>query len=300
MIAQASSGDLGHYQWTGREYDAEINLQYNRARYYDPGTGRWISQDQLGFGAGDSNLYRYCFNRPVNATDPSGFQSRTTLRDSVTQLKQQVKELKKALLYALLAESAYGNSIFLPNLGKLGWSLEKEWNNDDTGFRSRLFKSDTSKDVVLSFEGTNPTSLPDWKTNFGQGLGYIVSQYKQATDLAIKVSADSNKKERSLTFTGHSLGGGLATLASLKVQLPAVTFNAAGISEGTALHYRVNLADSTKLVTLADGSKIPLVTAYRVKGEILSTLQDKFFRFFRVERIVVLKKADMVRTLEVR
>jgi RHS repeat-associated protein len=48
-------------------------LQYNRARWYDPTTGRWISQDPLGFDAGDSNLYRYVNNQPTVATDPSGF-----------------------------------------------------------------------------------------------------------------------------------------------------------------------------------------------------------------------------------
>lgn len=34
--------------------------------------GRWISTDPLGFDAGDTNLYRYVFNGPVNATDPNG------------------------------------------------------------------------------------------------------------------------------------------------------------------------------------------------------------------------------------
>ena len=47
------------YLYTSREYDKELDLQYNRARYYDANTGRWISQDPLGFDAGDSNLYRY-------------------------------------------------------------------------------------------------------------------------------------------------------------------------------------------------------------------------------------------------
>lgn len=65
-------GDFGRYTWTGREWDAEIELQYNRARYYDPTTGRWISQDPLGLGAGDSNLYRYVNNSPVDGVDPSG------------------------------------------------------------------------------------------------------------------------------------------------------------------------------------------------------------------------------------
>jgi RHS repeat-associated protein len=48
------------------------SLQYHRARWYDPLSGRWTSEDPLGFAAGDSNLYRYVHNSPTNATDSSG------------------------------------------------------------------------------------------------------------------------------------------------------------------------------------------------------------------------------------
>jgi hypothetical protein len=41
---------------------------------YDPTVGRWLSQDPIGFKAGDPNLYRYVGNSPTNATDPSGLQ----------------------------------------------------------------------------------------------------------------------------------------------------------------------------------------------------------------------------------
>jgi hypothetical protein len=41
-------------------------------RWYDPATGRWTSQDPIGFGGGDANLYRYVANSPTNGTDPSG------------------------------------------------------------------------------------------------------------------------------------------------------------------------------------------------------------------------------------
>jgi RHS repeat-associated protein len=64
----------GRYGWTGRDEDAQTGLQYNRARWYDPVTGRWISQDPLGFDAGDSNLYRYVNNRPNVTDDPSGME----------------------------------------------------------------------------------------------------------------------------------------------------------------------------------------------------------------------------------
>jgi RHS repeat-associated protein len=74
IASESAPAARGRYAWTGREYDAEIGLQYNRARYYDAHTGRWTSQDPLGFDAGDSNLYRYVRNRSNKATDPSGLQ----------------------------------------------------------------------------------------------------------------------------------------------------------------------------------------------------------------------------------
>jgi RHS repeat-associated protein len=73
VTSESNSPNGDRYAYTGRERDVETGLQYNRARYYDPATGRWISQDPLGFDAGDSNLYRYVNNNPTLATDPSGF-----------------------------------------------------------------------------------------------------------------------------------------------------------------------------------------------------------------------------------
>jgi RHS repeat-associated protein len=58
-------------QFAGREYDAETQLYYNRARYYDPTVGRFVSEDPAGLGAG-INPYMYAANDPVNGRDPSG------------------------------------------------------------------------------------------------------------------------------------------------------------------------------------------------------------------------------------
>jgi RHS repeat-associated protein len=59
------------YAFTGREWDAETNLYYYRARYYDPKIGRFISEDPIGFKGG-INFYAYVDNRPTIWTDPSG------------------------------------------------------------------------------------------------------------------------------------------------------------------------------------------------------------------------------------
>jgi RHS repeat-associated protein len=68
----ATTGVEFRYGYTGRELDAETGLYYYRARYYDASVGRFISEDPMGFGAGDTNLYRYVFNNATNYTDPSG------------------------------------------------------------------------------------------------------------------------------------------------------------------------------------------------------------------------------------
>ncbi len=43
-----------------------------RNRVYSPNLGRWLSNDPLGFNAGDQNWYRAVGNNPGNGLDPSG------------------------------------------------------------------------------------------------------------------------------------------------------------------------------------------------------------------------------------
>ncbi|HEV2114305.1 MAG TPA: RHS repeat-associated core domain-containing protein [Terriglobales bacterium] len=66
------------FRYTGRENDSETGLSYLRARYYDPVTGRFISEDPIGFGGGQ-NFYRYVANNPVNLVDPNGTQEATAV-----------------------------------------------------------------------------------------------------------------------------------------------------------------------------------------------------------------------------
>ena len=50
-------------------------LYYMRARYYDPSVGRFVSEDPLGFGGGDVNLFAYVRNNPVNSIRSAGASS---------------------------------------------------------------------------------------------------------------------------------------------------------------------------------------------------------------------------------
>lgn len=71
-LSSLPPSDLAGY--AGRELD-ETGLYYYRARYYHPELGRFVSEDPLGYQAGDANLYAYAFGDPVNYTDPTGMQA---------------------------------------------------------------------------------------------------------------------------------------------------------------------------------------------------------------------------------
>jgi RHS repeat-associated protein len=75
-VANVTAGQTGYvdeaFAFTGRWLDKATGLQNNLNRWYDSNTGRWLSEDPIGFRAGDANLYRYVGNEPTRYTDPSG------------------------------------------------------------------------------------------------------------------------------------------------------------------------------------------------------------------------------------
>ena len=61
--------------FTGSVRDLGSGLQYMNARYYDPATGRFVSQDTYTgtpYAPWTQHLYSYCGNNPVNMVDPTG------------------------------------------------------------------------------------------------------------------------------------------------------------------------------------------------------------------------------------
>jgi RHS repeat-associated protein len=62
--------------FAGRPLDRATGLYDMRARTYDPTTGRFLTQDPIGVLGGDSDLYRYAGNDPIDRIDPSGNTNR--------------------------------------------------------------------------------------------------------------------------------------------------------------------------------------------------------------------------------
>lgn len=62
------------FRFAGQWFDPETGLHYNRFRYYDPASGRYISQDPIGLEGG-TNLYGYVRD-PTTWIDPFGLGAR--------------------------------------------------------------------------------------------------------------------------------------------------------------------------------------------------------------------------------
>ncbi|MBT2747225.1 MULTISPECIES: Mbeg1-like protein [unclassified Lysobacter] len=97
-----------------------------------------------------------------------------------------------------------------------------------SGFRAAVYTNGDGQ-YVVAFAGTNDAG-GDLIADGGQGFGINTPQYNQAVTLAKEAEAAFGD---NVVFTGHSLGGGLASTAALATGNTAVTFNAAGLSNDT-------------------------------------------------------------------
>jgi RHS repeat-associated protein len=129
------------YLYTGRDQDSETGLRYYRARYYDPQTGRFISEDPMGFEAGN-NFYVYVSNDPIQWKDSLGLCKSCGLKVA--------PEYKDGTL-----------------VGKTGFHWHAEFLNDDTydpkccEVRQYVSWNQLHKAPHIPHEGFAPTSQPN-------------------------------------------------------------------------------------------------------------------------------------------
>ena len=73
-------------------------LQNNLNRWYDAGTGGWLSQDPKGFAAGDANLYCYVGNGPIEKTDSSGLHNASAPSTVALAAEREARQLIRAAM----------------------------------------------------------------------------------------------------------------------------------------------------------------------------------------------------------
>ena len=143
-------------------------------------------------------------------------------------------------------------------------------------FKAEIYR-DCNGNFVLAYRGTDGTGA-DWMNNFRQGAGFTTSDGVDkfsglATRTAVEFerrfgTADADGNATNLAITGHSQGGGLASVAALASGVPAVTFDASGIHPNTL--DRMGIDPQAAREMAGDG----LVRRYAMADDLLTDFQE--------------------------
>jgi len=130
------------FGFAGGLYDADTGLTRFGARDYDPETGRWTIKDPIRFDGGDTNLYGYVLNDPVNFVDPEGL---FTLIDTAN------------------VAAGFGDTI---SFGGTDWVREQNGSNDVIDKCSGSYKAGKYAGYAFGFAsgGGGATRAAGWTT----------------------------------------------------------------------------------------------------------------------------------------
>jgi Lipase (class 3) len=143
--------------------------------------------------------------------------------------------------------------------------------DDKSGFYSRVYHDANSGNHVVVNRGTNDASAPigivrgtpDGRTNWSLLNGNRTHQ----ADLALRNARVVDRGTGGhVTFSGHSLGGALASLQATATRAPATVFNPLGLNNDLFAAYHLDRADFDRNVRsyVVDGE--PVALANRVLG----------------------------------
>jgi RHS repeat-associated protein len=108
------------FGFAGGLYDTQTKLVRFGARDYDAETGRWTAKDPILFAGGDTNLYGYVLNDPVNFTDAAGLKgprfclsprAKEVLIKRLEAIKEQIRDEIRKLQDEKFARSIPGNDV---------------------------------------------------------------------------------------------------------------------------------------------------------------------------------------------
>ena len=136
-----------------------------------------------------------------------------------------------------------------------GFTAQKPpFGNANKGFYAVEFTSGKTADVILGIRGTDPGQVnTDIWADIQLAMGSVPYQYEQA-EKALR-SILTRYKNRPIYVTGHSLGGGLASMLGALYKLPVVTFNAPGMHNSVSS--KLSGTSPTAIALTASSSAYP-------------------------------------------
>jgi len=206
--------------FTGREYDQEIGLYYNRARYYSAQLGRFISRDPIDI-QDDINLYAYVGNNPVMYVDLFG-REKQLLRD-IENGNRFVVELASRNLDDSWGFFWIHTWIIIHSIWDNGYKKEYTiWGHENpkTWKLDGVF-NDSEKDFMISdryfgagaYKWSIYIDTPDWFTD-AQFVRNIYDEYKTYNANRKEYAALSMNTEKSKSWNCNNFSTTLLYNAS--------------------------------------------------------------------------------------
>lgn len=149
---------------------------------------------------------------------------------------------------------------------------EVQWLRDDTitGFSAGVYKK--GNEIVIGFTGTNEGQGLDFLlANIPAGAGLGSPQITQAVMLVLKVMAEN--PDATISFTGHSLGGGLASVMAVLFNKEASVFDPAPFEP--SVRNPSTLASLQASLTLSGYSNSDLDAYFLSTGLLFSSREAK-------------------------
>ena len=180
--------------------------------------------------------------------------------------------------YARLAQAAYETGDPIPDgwrkvdaeeLKKLG--IDPSELDTESGMQASVYQNADGK-YVLAFRGTEKDRQPFLDVG-NDILGGAVTSFQVSDAISLSTKLAKAVGPENVDFTGHSLGGELASVAAIATGGQAVTFNAAGVSFTSEALARGNCLTNFGTQSPFDGSN---VKAYSYELDPLNNAQDKW------------------------
>ena len=143
--------------FAGMEQDAVTGQNLAVYREENPGTGRWDSQDPLGFVGGSADLYEYAGNLPTDDTDPTGLDD-----EGYYQNRQSANGWGQANIppgYDTWTEEGPGGCVY---------TYELNWSNGSITGKIE-FPRHVAPPVVIPAPGKGPGRRPPERGRGGNG-----------------------------------------------------------------------------------------------------------------------------------
>jgi len=242
-LIHSTGSTPNNYLFAGEQFDPDLALYYNRARYLNVSTGRFWTMDPFegyGFDPDAFHKYLYAEDDPANHLDRSGNQVDDLVADAVEEtletmptLQPEVEETAVAVAESVAAEAETQNSLSNIILFALAAGTAASQKGDNQPNSRPAPRSDDSsnrgslqvqgRDIL---EGRNSLNLAghsdfkanedtvSWQWNLPAPLDAFTASSKLGEFLQILTPAQSGRRERAFSqaarfITNAALGGGV-------------------------------------------------------------------------------------------